>query len=180
MIRTRLVPLVLGATLLVAGCSLVGDDASTTATTAPPDVVAYWGETGETEPVAQCIGELGRRNFSPEELLAAADGRALDPETDAQLSELVASCRLAHADATAIEPDLQIVGNEPTKFGDDAHLDQLYVACGNGVGASCDQLFDDAPVGSEYEEYGLTCGNRPDLVDCAELDVPEGPAPSDD
>ena len=174
MIRIRLLPLVFGAIVAVTGCSLVEAESASTATTVPPDVVAYWGEVGENESVAECIGELGRRNFSPDELLAAADGRAIDPETDAQLNELVESCRQAHDDATAVEPDLQIVGNAPTKFGDDAHLDQLYVVCGNGSGSACDQLFDEAPVGSEYEEYGLTCGDRPDVVDCAELDVVAG------
>ncbi len=155
--------------LLLAGCAR-GDDTSTTPTTAAPDVMAYFADAGEDAAVAECIAELGRRAFSDEELLAAADGRSIDVETDTQLAELVASCQEAHAVDELIEPELDIQLGDPMKFGDDVVLDQLYMACGNGDGAACDELFDEAPVGSEYEEFGLTCGGRADVLDCAELD----------
>ncbi|MGF1599712.1 MAG: hypothetical protein ACFCVK_22825 [Acidimicrobiales bacterium] len=61
-------------------------------------------------------------------------------------------------DATAIDP--------ADGFGDDAELDELWLACEGGHGAACDQLFESAPVGSDYEQFGLTCGRRPGVIDC--------------
>ena len=45
-------------------------------------------------------------------------------------------------------------------YGDDAELDVLYEACRDGDGAACDELFFDSPFGSEYEDFGNTCGGR--------------------
>jgi hypothetical protein len=39
-------------------------------------------------------------------------------------------------------------------------LDILAQECGDGDGLSCDVLFEISPVGSDYEEYGATCGAR--------------------
>ena len=47
--------------------------------------------------------------------------------------------------------------------GDDAHLDDLYNRCGAGDWAACDRLYQESPIGSEYERYGATCGNRVDV-----------------
>ena len=46
------------------------------------------------------------------------------------------------------------------KFGDDPYLDELYIACGEGDDAACETLYWDSPLGSEYEEFGLSCGGR--------------------
>jgi hypothetical protein len=45
-------------------------------------------------------------------------------------------------------------------YGDDAHLDSLWDACAGGSGAACDDLFFESPIGSQYEDFGNTCGNR--------------------
>ena len=45
-------------------------------------------------------------------------------------------------------------------FGSDAFLDDLYLACDAGDLVACDDLFFEAPSGSEYETYGDTCGGR--------------------
>ncbi len=57
---------------------------------------------------------------------------------------------------------------QPRKPGDDPKLDQLYAACQAGSGAACDQLFDAAPIGSEYEQFALTCGGRTQEARCAD------------
>ena len=44
--------------------------------------------------------------------------------------------------------------------GDDSGLDRLADACDGGDMAACDELFFAAPVGSELEEFGATCGGR--------------------
>ncbi|MFC7403554.1 hypothetical protein [Georgenia alba] len=49
---------------------------------------------------------------------------------------------------------------EPQAYGDDPELDALWDACEGGDGQACDELFSVAPVDSEYEEFGWTCGGR--------------------
>jgi S1-C subfamily serine protease len=46
----------------------------------------------------------------------------------------------------------------PETFGDDPLLDELWTACANGNMAACDDLYAEAPIGSEYESFGATCG----------------------
>ncbi|WP_152188715.1 hypothetical protein [Georgenia satyanarayanai] len=45
-------------------------------------------------------------------------------------------------------------------YGEDAELDRLWDACAAGDALACDDLYLESPVGSEYEEYGDTCGDR--------------------
>lgn len=52
--------------------------------------------------------------------------------------------------------------------GEDAVLDALWTQCGEGDAAACDTLYFDSPVGSTYEEFGLTCGGRGG-GDCVEV-----------
>jgi hypothetical protein len=65
-------------------------------------------------------------------------------------------------------------GNLPRRVGDDPVLDQLYRDCGAGVGQACDQLFAAAPVGSDYESFAVTCGNRTRELSCAAVYVGPG------
>lgn len=51
----------------------------------------------------------------------------------------------------------------PYTYGDDDFLDALWDDCEDGSGEACDELFFDSPVGSEYEAFGNTCGNRMEL-----------------
>lgn len=46
----------------------------------------------------------------------------------------------------------------PNAYGDDAHLDTLWDACTVGDAASCEALYYDSPIGSQYEAWGATCG----------------------
>ncbi|WP_161784021.1 hypothetical protein, partial [Cellulomonas carbonis] len=45
-------------------------------------------------------------------------------------------------------------------YGDDAELDALWDACAAGDGSACQDLYFEAPIGSEYETFGATCGGR--------------------
>jgi hypothetical protein len=62
-------------------------------------------------------------------------------------------------------------GNLPRKKGDDAALDALYDQCALGSGQACDDLFNLSPVGSEYESFAITCGNRTTERRCADVYV---------
>lgn len=55
----------------------------------------------------------------------------------------------------------------PQTFGDDPELDALWSACEAGDGPACDELFEAAPLGTEYEAFGATCGGRGAEASCA-------------
>ena len=58
------------------------------------------------------------------------------------------------------------------EYGDDEALDALWDACEGGDPDACDDLYWTSPVGSAYEEFGLTCGGRApeaSFPDCATL-----------
>jgi hypothetical protein len=47
-------------------------------------------------------------------------------------------------------------------YGDDPALDALWDACGSGDLAACDELYFSSGIGTEYEEFGETCGRTRD------------------
>lgn len=110
-------------------------------------------------------------------LRLAADDLRVRSLAEDEAAELVETCRrarlaLAFGDDAAPEVDDADAAHRPDALGDDPHLDRLWVACDEGSGQACDRLFEEAPVGSGYETFGLSCGDRPDVLDCAELDRP--------
>lgn len=72
-----------------------------------------------------------------------------------------------------VDPDTQgadpgTEGGDPGvvggSYGSDPGLDALWDACEAGSGSACDDLYYGSPAGSEYEDYGTTCGNRVDFA----------------
>ncbi|MBU5424157.1 DUF4190 domain-containing protein [Cellulomonas hominis] len=54
-------------------------------------------------------------------------------------------------------------------YGSDPELDALWDACEAGSGTACDDLYWEAPSGSQYEEFGTTCGGRVEFaVSCSD------------
>jgi len=47
---------------------------------------------------------------------------------------------------------------EATSYGDDAYLDRVHDDCAEGNLYACDELFTISPFGSEYEDFGNSCG----------------------
>jgi len=60
-----------------------------------------------------------------------------------------------------------VVRNAPYTLGDDEDLDALWARCEAGIGAACDELFDEAPLGSDYERFAVSCGGRGAQLSCA-------------
>lgn len=60
--------------------------------------------------------------------------------------------------AAANDDDLDLDSDD--SYGDDADLDLLWDRCDAGNMRACDNLYAESPVGSEYEEFGDTCGRR--------------------
>jgi len=79
-------------------------------------------------------------------------------------------CVVTFGDGTETDTDADTdtdTSGEPFTYGDDPALDALWEACEGGDGAACDDLFWEAPAGSEYEDFGYTCGGRePDGAVC--------------
>lgn len=130
------------------------------------ELVEYLADGGERGDVIQCVLRL------------AGDDLRLGPLDPAAQRELLAGCRTARHELERIEALIE--QPEPAgpddwpdaidTLGDDPRLDELWLDCETGSGRACDLLFGEAPPGSTYEAFGLTCGDRPDLLHCAELD----------
>ncbi|MGH9186904.1 MAG: hypothetical protein ACRD0U_13975, partial [Acidimicrobiales bacterium] len=52
----------------------------------------------------------------------------------------------------------------PTGLGDDPELQPLAESCFAGDMTACDDLYFDSEPGSDYEQYGATCGGRADIT----------------
>jgi len=131
------------------------------------DVIAAYVDAGHTIDIATCVVGLGEREFELSELLPGAE---VDDLTTALVAELLASC----TDAAAIlgadpdEPDRLTFHVGPVTYGDDVRFDYLWEECELGDGRACDRLWSEAPIGSDYEYFGVTCGKRFDVLDCSE------------
>lgn len=64
--------------------------------------------------------------------------------------------------------------NGAVAYGDSAELDALWDACEGGDMAACDTLYASSPQGSEYAEFGDTCGGQTDGGVYCDSDVTEG------
>lgn len=171
-----------GETDDVSGLAFVGG------TVTPADLSAPLGEPGAADALGtdEVQGELARaceqgdlRSCddlyqrgavgSSYESFAFACGARLDPPPAAGQAP---NCRLRSIGHVAVAGPGLPRGESPT-------LDGLAEACGalNGVEA-CDTLFRQAPQGTEYASYGVTCGYRtPDTRPnaCAGFDgIPDG------
>lgn len=128
------------------------------------DVVEALSEAGQSEDVASCVvGLLGDR-IAGADLVAGAELSAADQLV---LDETTTNCELA-SDLLAAEPPPADLAFDitPQIYGDDSVLDRLWDACANGVGEACDNLWAEAPIGSAYERFGVTCGERFEILDC--------------
>lgn len=139
-----------------------------------PETAADWADAVETRLVDDSV----ERSVVDCVLNVARVELERSPLSEAATEELITNCEKARAviDGTDTEPDPSValaMTDQPFTFGDDPTLDALWTSCEEGSGESCDQLFAAAPVGSEYEEFGVSCGHRPELLHCDALDVVE-------
>ncbi len=127
-----------------------------------------------TPPQAECYvdrvaGEVGAAQLSPD---AHPTPSQINRLTSIRI-DCVGVANLGRSPATGtlrpIAPEETSARRLPTKKGDDPNLDLLYDACERGSGQACDTLFDDAPPGSEYEEFAVTCGGRTREKRCADV-----------
>ena len=62
-------------------------------------------------------------------------------------------------DDRAVAPNAEVA---PGEYGSDPELDILWDACAEGSFESCDDLYFSSESGSDYEQFGASCGNRAD------------------
>ena len=96
-------------------------------------------------------------------------------ELGAEAMSLIAGAALAGEDATKLDDTMMAAadecgvsqdafddpsGSDAFGYGDDPELDAMYDACEAGDGKACDDLYVNSAPGSDYEQFGGTCGNR--------------------
>ena len=131
--------------------------------------------TGDlTEEQARCVGEefLSIEGLDLNEIADDPNAMFADPEMMSRLLTIFSDC--------GIDPT-QLGGGggtpsgllEGDTYGDNPTLDALWDACEAGDGAACDELYFSSGVGTEYEEFGDTCGGRREAgtVLCANEDL---------
>lgn len=150
--------------LLLGACSTASEEAVQPLRS---DVVQAYLDTGLSENVASCVVGLGERQV---ELVDLDPSTPTPVETQELIDEIALSCveaeKLGNPDFD--ETPALAFSSEPNAFGDDRVLDELWLWCEAGDGAACDELWETAPIGSGYERFGVTCGERFDLLDCSE------------
>lgn len=119
-------------------------------------------EAGAPAEVAECVVRLARQDLR------------FGPLDDLTREELLLTCERTQAlldgEDDGDDPDLLASVDGPDTLGDDPALDSLWRSCEEGSGAACDELFEQAPVGSDYERFAVSCGDRDELLHCSELD----------
>ena len=146
--------------LIAASCGRAEFGLISTADELVSDVISQ----GAAPDVAQCVRGMAIQD----ERLTTLDLN--DGSDKLYVEDLQASCeRAAKLSEPAEETPGEIPFAGPQTYGDDAELDRLWNGCEAGDGAMCDALFETAPVDSEYESFGVTCGNREGVLNCAEL-----------
>lgn len=83
---------------------------------------------------------------------AANGGDSLDP-LGRDIDRYASECGVDLDAATA-------AASPGATYGDNPVLDRLWDACASGDGQACDDLYFDSATGTEYERFGLTCGDR--------------------
>jgi hypothetical protein len=114
-------------------------------------------ESDLTEEQARCFSEeFLNGDVDLTELMEDPEAMATDPEVMGLFLDIFETCEI---DMGAMGGGTDSFGSGES-YGDDPELDALWDACEEGDGEACDDLFFQSPIGSEYEEYGTTCGNR--------------------
>jgi hypothetical protein len=92
---------------------------------------------------------------------AACDELWLVSPVDSIYEEFGATCAWYFEDGLHdCERELgELSEGSATFYGDDPQLDLIWDDCETGVLSACDDLYWMAPVGSDYESFGSTCGN---------------------
>lgn len=91
-----------------------------------------------------------------------SDGVLGDADIPVDAQEAVLGCLAVGFDLSD-DFDSDVIGGADPDVdtrGDDPVLDALWDRCVDGDGQACDDLYFESPLGSDYERFGDTCGDR--------------------
>jgi hypothetical protein len=157
--------LVLALGLLIGACACSNDESSTTDATTLDDAFESLlvGDLSLTPGEARCVKTRVETLFDDGTRQLLVRGAA-DATAQTEFDEVLGACAFeaaTPADSLARRP------GEPFTYGDDAELDRLWDECAASGTDVCDDLFNRAPEGSEYEAFANSCGGRGVQVACA-------------
>jgi hypothetical protein len=186
MIRNPTGVLVMALALVVGGCGGSGQDGlSAQDQQAVDQAINALVQSGFSQRGASCYVNGLVDTFGIDRITEIGAGGTLPSDVSDRAAQLLVDCdvfgdlgsntTVANPTGTTYgdyrdlaDPPDQVDG--PYDYGDDATLDALWDECAAGSGEACDSLFFDSPIGSMYEAFGNTCGNRPELdYDCSSL-----------
>lgn len=98
--------------------------------------------------------------------LTDGDSKTDEETIDEKLEELRAQCEASGLDnCDEMVESVTSSSDGPQAYGDDEKLDALWDECEEGNWKSCDELFMDSALGSEYETFAASCGDRIETED---------------
>ena len=139
-----------------------GDTGDTGDTAGDTGDTGETGDTGDTSPAVSTYGDDPAMDLLWD-ACELGDGEACDElyfisPNDSGYEEFGDTCGFRFEPATVLCADELTSSTAGAAYGDNPVLDGLYDACGAGDMASCDTLYLDSPIDSEYETFGSTCG----------------------
>ncbi len=186
MMRTPLRILVVALALVAGACGSSGSDGlSAQDQAAVNQAVDALVQSGFSERGASCYVNGLVEAFGVDRIAGIATATDMPSDVSDKAAQLLIECNVfgdlpgsggtGNTTGTTFgdyrdlaDPRDQVDG--PYDYGDDPTLDALWDDCAGGSGDACDSLFFDSPIGSMYEAFGNTCGNRPELdYDCSTL-----------
>lgn len=118
------------------------------------DAVAYFTSEGLIARDAECLADGAYQVFGTWDFVELDP----DPDQDEALDKILDVC------ITVVPGPAE--GSPPP--GTNAELDELWISCAGGSAEACDDLFWQAPVDSDYEAFGLSCGGRA-IDECSDV-----------
>jgi hypothetical protein len=146
------------------------------------EVTAQLEEAGVSESAVECVAaeleeagvderlegvDFGGMDSAAEDIVAGRAGlSAFDPKVQQGLEDYVAAIA-----ACVSLRDMERLGAASTNqtFGDSPHYDALWRRCETGDFLACDLLYTHSDMGTEYEEFGRSCGSRSEPDPIGEL-----------
>ena len=122
--------------------------------------VSFVAGLGLNDDDAECLAQGLVDSLGADALGSIASAAAAD-NPDAEVAAFGVEM-LRVGEECGIDPDtLDSPSNSDAfAYGDDPELDALYDDCAGGDAVACDDLYLNSPQGSEYEQFGGTCGDR--------------------
>lgn len=114
-----------------------------------------------SEDQARCFSEefFENESLDLEELMEEPDSMGSNPAVLGAFLDIFETCDIDPATLGGTGTGSGIT-SDGQSYGDDPELDALWDKCEDGDGEACDDLYFNSPFGSEYEEFGDTCGGR--------------------